>query len=40
VVHNMDSPDVFPYKGPQMRKVFDAFAGMMYRAASSREQAA
>jgi hypothetical protein len=40
VVHNMDSPDVFPYKGPQMRKVFDAIAGMMYRAASSREQAA
>jgi hypothetical protein len=40
VVHNMDSPDVFPYKGPQMRKVFDAFADMVYRAASRREQAA
>ncbi len=27
VVHNMDSPDLFPYKAPQMRKIFDAFAG-------------
>jgi len=25
IVHAMDPPDVFPYKGPQMRKVFDAF---------------
>ena len=40
VVHNMDSPEVFPYKGPQMRRVFDAFAAMMYRASSGREQAA
>jgi len=40
VVHNMDSPVVFPYKGPQMRKVFDAFAAMMYRASAGREQAA
>ncbi len=40
VVHNMDSPELFPYKGPQMRKVFDAFAAMMYRAAARREQAA
>ena len=29
VVHNMDSPDVFPYKPPQMRKIFDAFAAML-----------
>jgi hypothetical protein len=40
VVHNMDSPDVFPYKPPQMRKVFDAFAAMLYRAGSSHKQAA
>jgi hypothetical protein len=40
VVHNMDSPEVFPYKPPQMRKVFDAFAAMMYRAGAGREQAA
>jgi hypothetical protein len=31
VVHNMDSAAVFPYKGPQMRKVFDAFAAMLER---------
>jgi len=40
VVHNMDSPEVFPYKPPQMRKVFDAFAAMLYRARLDREQAA
>lgn len=31
IVHNMDPPDVFPYKAPQMRKVFDAFAAMLDR---------
>jgi hypothetical protein len=31
VVHNMDPATVFPYKGPQMRKVFDAFAAMLER---------
>jgi hypothetical protein len=40
VVHNMDSPDVFPYKGPTMRKIFDAFAAMLDRARPDREQAA
>ena len=40
VVHNMDSPDVFPYKPPQMRKIFDAFAAMLLRATPGREQAA
>ena len=40
VVHNMDSPDVFPYKPPQMRKIFDAFAAMLLRAGAGREQAA
>jgi hypothetical protein len=34
VVHNMDSPDLFPYKPPQMRKVFEAFAAMIERHAS------
>jgi hypothetical protein len=33
VVHNMDSPEHFPYKPPQMRKVFEAFARMLYRRA-------
>jgi len=41
VVHNMDSPDLFPYKPPQMRKIFEAFAAMLYRRAGpGREKAA
>src|SRR6185437_6326197 len=35
IVHDMDPQDVFPYKPPQMRKIFDAFAAMIER--SSRE---
>jgi hypothetical protein len=31
VVHNMDSPATFPYKPPQMHKIFEAFAAMLYR---------
>jgi hypothetical protein len=41
VVHNMDSPDVFPYKPPQMNRIFDAFADMLERRVRfGREQAA
>jgi hypothetical protein len=41
VVHNMDPPDIFPYKPPQMRRIFDAFAAMLERrVASGRERAA
>jgi hypothetical protein len=41
VVHNMDLPEIFPYKPPQMRKVFDAFLAMlMRRAVQARERAA
>jgi hypothetical protein len=41
VVHNMDSPEVFPYKPPQMRKIFEAFAAMLHRRARlGREHAA
>jgi hypothetical protein len=41
VVHNMDSPELFPYKPPQMRKIFEAFAAMlMHRAREGRERAA
>ena len=41
VVHNMDPPDIFPYKPPQMRKIFDAFAAMLQRrVALGRERAA
>ena len=41
VVHNMDSPTLFPYKPPQMQKIFDAFAAMLSkRAAQHAEHAA
>jgi hypothetical protein len=41
VVHNMDSPEVFPYKPPQMRVIFEAFAAMLYaRVRQGRERAA
>jgi hypothetical protein len=41
VVHNMDPPDIFPYKPPQMRRIFGAFAAMLCRRARhGREQAA
>src|SRR5450631_900479 len=41
VVHNMDSPELFPYKPPQMRAIFEAFADMLYRRARhDRERAA
>ena len=33
IVHAMDSAAIYPYKGPQMRKVFDAFTAMLRRAA-------
>jgi glutathione synthase/RimK-type ligase-like ATP-grasp enzyme len=32
-VHSMDPPDLFPYKGPQMRKVFAAFRELVAGAA-------
>jgi glutathione synthase/RimK-type ligase-like ATP-grasp enzyme len=35
IVHAMDPPDLFPYKQPQMRKVFEAFRAMLARAAKS-----
>jgi hypothetical protein len=41
VVHNMDLPSLFPYKPPQMRKIFDAFVAMLERRVGQvREQAA
>jgi glutathione synthase/RimK-type ligase-like ATP-grasp enzyme len=33
IVHDMDSPEVFPYKLPQMQKIFAAFAAMLDRRA-------
>ena len=39
IVHDMDPPDLFPYKGPQMRKVFDAFQAMLRRVGAPADQA-
>lgn len=33
IVHSMDPPELFPYKPPQMEKVFAAFEAMVRRAA-------
>jgi hypothetical protein len=38
IVHDMDPPDLFPYKGPQMRKVFAAFQAMLRAAAGKAPQ--
>ncbi|HEY0909210.1 MAG TPA: hypothetical protein VGD75_03150, partial [Bradyrhizobium sp.] len=40
IVHDMDPPDIFPYKLPQMRRVFDAFAAMLDRRATDLEERA
>ena len=34
IVHAMDPPELFAYKQPQMRKVFDAFQAMLRRRAA------
>jgi hypothetical protein len=31
IVHAMDPPDIFPYKAPQMRRIFKAFQDMLRR---------
>jgi len=36
----MDPPDVFPYKGPQMRKIFAAFVAMLARRVGKRGERA
>ncbi len=33
IVHAMDPVDLFPYKQPQMRKLFDAFRALLAKAA-------
>jgi hypothetical protein len=38
VVHDMDSAALYPYKPPQMHKVFDAFAAMIEARAARRQQ--
>jgi hypothetical protein len=39
IVHAMDPPELFPYKPPQMRKVFGALEAMLRRAAAPRPAA-
>lgn len=34
VIHAMDPPEVYPYKGPAMQKIFDAFRALLERAAA------
>jgi hypothetical protein len=38
IVHAMDPPDLFPYKRPQMDKVFAAFAAMLRNACAGRDR--
>ncbi|MDR3682530.1 MAG: hypothetical protein P4L11_02280 [Geothrix sp.] len=40
VVHDMDPPALYPYKGPQMQKVFRAFRDLLGRAAGRERQGA
>ncbi|HEV2551033.1 MAG TPA: hypothetical protein VGU20_27230 [Stellaceae bacterium] len=40
IVHAMDSLEVYPYKAPQMCKVFAAFRDMLYRKSGGAEAAA
>lgn len=40
IVHSMDQADLFPYKPPQMRKVFGAFQAMLERACGGEMKAA
>lgn len=37
IVHDMDSPDIFPYKAPRIRTIFSDFAAMIARRAARRE---
>ncbi len=39
IVHDMDPVDVFPYKQPQMRRLFDAFTAMLHARAEGPPQA-
>lgn len=39
IVHDMDPIEVYPYKGPQMRKIFAAFAAMLEARSKAGRQA-
>ena len=34
IVHSMDPEDIFPYRRPHMRKLFEAFRAMLGKAAA------
>jgi glutathione synthase/RimK-type ligase-like ATP-grasp enzyme len=40
IVHDMDPPNVYPYKSPQMKKIFQAVQAMLYRRAGRLANAA
>jgi hypothetical protein len=40
IIHDMDPVELFPYKQPQMRKVFDAFIAMLERRAADQHERA
>jgi hypothetical protein len=40
IVHDMDPPDVYPYKAREMRKIFDAFAAMIERRSRGNQERA
>jgi hypothetical protein len=40
IVHDMDPVALFPYKQPQMRRVFDAFIAMLERRAAEQQECA
>ena len=35
IVHDMDPKDIYPYKSPQMNRIFDAFEKMLLKRATS-----
>ena len=39
IVHDMDPPNVYPYKSFQMKKIFQAVQAMLYRHAAHRSRA-
>ena len=39
IVHDMDPPDLFPYKAPQMKTVFEAFQTLLRQAAAGAARA-
>jgi hypothetical protein len=40
IVHDMDAPNIYPYKSPQMKKIFQAVQAMLYRRAERQCRAA